>query len=47
MPVALRRREDLPLEAVTEFAALIDTLARRVEAALSMGPGSQETVAAA
>jgi hypothetical protein len=39
--------EDGALEAVIQFAALIDTLARRVQAALSMGPGSQEPVAAA
>jgi hypothetical protein len=39
--------EDGALEAVTQFAALIDTLVRRVEAALSVGPGSYETVAAA
>jgi hypothetical protein len=39
--------EDGALDAVTQFAALIDALARRVEAALSSPSGAQETAAAA
>jgi hypothetical protein len=40
--------QDGALDAVTQFAALIDALARRVEAALSAaGDGTQETAAAA
>jgi len=39
--------EDGALDAVTEFAQLIDSLARRVEAALSTAGDTQDTVAAA
>jgi hypothetical protein len=39
--------EDGALDAVTRFAALIDSLARRVEAALRTPGDTQETAAAA
>jgi len=46
-PAAAEPRRCGPFEAVTQFAELIDSLARRVDLALNTAGDSQDTVAAA